>query len=75
MCQFETLIKKVFFILSTKWDFDDELTDEAERENADTLLAFITPIAKAFLTELGFESANHALQIYGGHGYIQEWGM
>ena len=50
-------------------------SDEQEREQADTLLAFITPIAKAFLTELGFESANHGLQVFGGHGYIAEWGM
>ncbi len=46
-----------------------------EKANADTQLAFLTPIAKAFLTEVGFESANHGLQIYGGHGYISEWGM
>ncbi|MBY4677766.1 acyl-CoA dehydrogenase C-terminal domain-containing protein [Marinobacterium arenosum] len=49
--------------------------DPAERAEADGLLAFLTPIAKAFLTELGFESANHGLQVYGGHGYISEWGM
>ncbi|PID50229.1 MAG: acyl-CoA dehydrogenase [Proteobacteria bacterium] len=49
-------------------------SDEA-REYADHLLAFLTPIAKAFLTEVGFESANHGLQVYGGHGYIREWGM
>ena len=33
------------------------------------------PILKAFLTEVGCESASHGLQIYGGHGYIKEWGM
>ncbi len=47
----------------------------AEREHADGLLAFLTPIAKAFLTESGFEAANHGLQVFGGHGYIAEWGM
>ena len=50
-------------------------TDAEEKENADTQLAFLTPIAKAFLTETGFESANLGLQIYGGHGFISEWGM
>jgi hypothetical protein len=35
----------------------------------------MTPIAKAFMTEVGFESANHGVQIYGGHGFIAEWGM
>jgi hypothetical protein len=36
---------------------------------------FLTPIAKAFMTETGFESVNHGLQILGGHGFIAEWGM
>jgi alkylation response protein AidB-like acyl-CoA dehydrogenase len=48
---------------------------EDQRERADAMLAFLTPIAKAFMTEVGFESANLGLQIYGGHGYIAEWGM
>ena len=42
---------------------------------ADELLSFLTPIAKAFLTETGLESANHGVQVYGGHGFIREWGM
>jgi hypothetical protein len=49
--------------------------DEDEKKKADALLAFMTPIAKAFMTEVGFESANHGVQIYGGHGFIAEWGM
>jgi alkylation response protein AidB-like acyl-CoA dehydrogenase len=48
---------------------------EEDRKAADDRLGFITPILKAFLTELGSESANHGLQIFGGHGYIKEWGM
>ncbi|WP_026291966.1 acyl-CoA dehydrogenase C-terminal domain-containing protein [Marinobacterium rhizophilum] len=48
---------------------------EADRSEADALLAFLTPIAKAFLTEVGYEAANHGMQVYGGHGYIAEWGM
>ncbi len=49
-------------------------TDE-ERKIADDKLGFITPILKAFLTELGLEAANHGVQIFGGHGFIKEWGM
>jgi alkylation response protein AidB-like acyl-CoA dehydrogenase len=49
--------------------------DEKLRRKADNRLGFITPILKAFLTELGSESANHGLQIFGGHGFIKEWGM
>ncbi|MEX2962064.1 acyl-CoA dehydrogenase C-terminal domain-containing protein [Microbulbifer sp. TYP-18] len=48
---------------------------EEERAEADQLLAFLTPITKAFLTETGFEAANLGLQCFGGHGYITEWGM
>lgn len=38
-------------------------------------MSFLTPIAKAFLTETGYEAANHGVQVYGGHGFIREWGM
>lgn len=48
---------------------------EEERKAADDRLGFITPILKAFLTELGSESANHGMQVFGGHGFIKEWGM
>lgn len=50
-------------------------TDEAQRVQADTLLGLLTPIVKAFATEVGLESASHALQCFGGHGYIKEWGV
>ncbi len=49
--------------------------DEAERAAAEELLALLTPVVKAFLTDNGFASTNLALQVYGGHGYIREWGM
>ncbi|WP_227430163.1 acyl-CoA dehydrogenase C-terminal domain-containing protein [Psychrobacter sp. I-STPA6b] len=46
-----------------------------EQKFADQMLSLLTPIAKAFLTETGYEAANHGVQVYGGHGYISEWGM
>jgi alkylation response protein AidB-like acyl-CoA dehydrogenase len=49
-------------------------SDEARAE-AEDLLALLTPIAKAFVTETGFEAANLGLQCFGGHGYIWDWGM
>ncbi len=49
--------------------------DEERARQADDLLAFLTPIAKAFMTETGFEAANLGVQVYGGHGFIREWGM
>ncbi|MGB1374085.1 MAG: acyl-CoA dehydrogenase C-terminal domain-containing protein, partial [Aequoribacter sp.] len=48
---------------------------EEQAKQADNLMALLTPIAKAFVTELGFEAANHGVQVLGGHGYIREWGM
>ena len=49
--------------------------DQAAFEEQDDHLGFYTPILKGFLTEMGFEAANHGVQVFGGHGYIQEWGM
>jgi alkylation response protein AidB-like acyl-CoA dehydrogenase len=49
--------------------------NEEQAKQADNLMALLTPIAKAFVTELGFEAANHGVQVLGGHGYIREWGM
>jgi len=49
--------------------------DEAEIADAESKLALLTPIAKAFLTELGLECTSHGVQVFGGHGFIKEWGM
>lgn len=48
---------------------------DAEKAVAEQELALLTPIAKAFMTETGFEAANLGVQVFGGHGYIREWGM
>ncbi|MES3675039.1 acyl-CoA dehydrogenase C-terminal domain-containing protein [Halomonas elongata] len=53
-----------------------ERSDDTEQtERAETLLGLLTPIVKAFLTEVGFEATNEGVQVFGGHGFIQEWGM
>ncbi|ATJ83235.1 acyl-CoA dehydrogenase C-terminal domain-containing protein [Halomonas beimenensis] len=49
--------------------------DVAERDRAEALLGLLTPIVKAFLTEVGFEATNEGVQVFGGHGFIREWGM
>ena len=49
--------------------------DKAKYEHWDDKLGFFTPILKGFLTELGLESANIGMQVFGGHGYIKEHGM
>ncbi|BCD83821.1 acyl-CoA dehydrogenase [Pseudomonas solani] len=49
--------------------------DTAKYEHWDDKLGFLTPILKGCLTELGLESANLGMQVFGGHGYIREHGM
>ena len=59
-------------LLMDKMKYTD---DAALKKRCAGELALLTPIVKAFLTETGFEMANDGLQVYGGHGYINEWGM
>ena len=56
-------------------DISQHGVESSAREDAEEMLSILTPIAKAFMTETGFESTNHALQCFGGHGYIREWGL
>jgi len=49
--------------------------EEKKRQEADDLVALLTPILKAYQTDMGYEVANMMMQVYGGHGYIAEWGM
>ena len=54
------------------------LIDRAHKNSdadADGLISLLTPVVKGFLTDKGFEMAVNAQQVYGGHGYIEEWGM
>ena len=63
------------YFLAQHADIIESSSDEAQKKLSDELLAFLTPIAKAFLTESGNESAKHGVQIFGGHGFIVEHGM
>ncbi len=49
--------------------------DAAERQSADDLLGLMTPVLKGVLTDVGFDNTVRAQQVFGGHGYIAEWGM
>ena len=49
--------------------------DEYEREKASALVALLTPVVKAFLTDIGLESCIAGQQVLGGHGFIREWGQ
>jgi alkylation response protein AidB-like acyl-CoA dehydrogenase len=50
-------------------------THRADDKDADGLVSLLIPVVKGFLTDKGFEAAVNAQQVYGGHGYIEEWGM
>ena len=56
-------------------DLSRKSQDEKEREAADDLVSLLTPVIKGYLTDKGFEAAVNAQQVFGGHGYIREWGM
>lgn len=49
--------------------------DEGAKQLAEAKLALLTPIVKAFLTETAQESTSYGMQVFGGHGFIAEWGM
>ncbi len=49
--------------------------DPKERLTADDFLGLLTPVLKGVLTDKGFENAVKAQQVFGGHGYVGEWGM
>ena len=49
--------------------------DQDERAEAEDLMALLTPIIKAFITDAGYECTNLGMQVFGGHGYISESGM
>ncbi len=61
----------------TALKIDEELSsdDEDARQEAADLVALLTPIIKAFMTDNGWIATSHCMQVFGGHGYIHEWGM
>ncbi|UBV42676.1 acyl-CoA dehydrogenase C-terminal domain-containing protein [Deinococcus taeanensis] len=61
--------------LALSLDTEHHHPDEQARREAADLVALLTPIAKAFMTDNGFAIAVQSQQVYGGHGYIKEWGM
>ena len=67
--------RALIYFAAQQGDLVRMAADEDARKEADEMLSFLTPIAKAFLTEVGYEAANLGMQVYGGHGFISEWGM
>ncbi|MBY6128672.1 acyl-CoA dehydrogenase C-terminal domain-containing protein [Qipengyuania aquimaris] len=56
-------------------DLTHKAQTEEEREEADLLLGLMTPVIKGYGTDKGYEVATNMQQVFGGHGYIEEWGM
>ena len=56
-------------------DLEHAAPSEEERQLAGDLLGLLTPVIKGYGTDKGYDIATNAQQVYGGHGYIAEWGM
>jgi len=63
------------YFVAQQLDIAHRGNSDEEKQKAEQLLALLTPICKGFITEIGCEAAHHGVQVYGGHGYIREWGM
>lgn len=60
---------------SLQVDLSHKAATEEERQQAEDIIGLLTPVIKGYLTDKGFEAAVNAQQVFGGHGYIREWGM
>jgi alkylation response protein AidB-like acyl-CoA dehydrogenase len=58
-----------------KADVAHRSEDAAARQAADDHMGLMTPVIKGVLTDVGFDNAVKAQQMFGGHGYVEEWGM
>jgi len=67
--------RAMLLYLAKQLDISERSPDAEVRSKAEKRLDLLTPIAKGFATEAGCECANHALQCFGGHGYVREWGV
>ncbi|GGY64748.1 acyl-CoA dehydrogenase [Cellvibrio zantedeschiae] len=68
-------MRMMAYFAAKRVDIAQHAATPEKRQMAQDMLSVVTPIAKGFITELGFESASLALQCFGGHGYIKEWGV
>lgn len=56
-------------------DLTHKAQTEEERAEADAMIGLLTPVIKGYGTDKGYEVATNMQQVFGGHGYIEEWGM
>jgi alkylation response protein AidB-like acyl-CoA dehydrogenase len=60
---------------SMQEDLSHKAQTEEERQLSADLMSLLTPVIKGYGTDKGYEVATNSQQLYGGHGYIEEWGM
>ncbi len=68
-------MRSLAYWVGVRIDFEHRHPDAAVRQEAEDMVALMTPVIKAFLTDKGFDNTNIALQTLGGHGYIREYGV
>ena len=67
--------RALVYFVAVELDKAHNHPDEAVRKASDDLVALLTPIVKAFITDNAYIATTHCQQVFGGHGYIREWGM
>lgn len=75
MRSFNEAARAFIYTAALQEDIENNSTDEKRIEQADDFQGLMTPVIKGYLTNVGFDNCVNAQQIYGGHGYIEEWGM
>ncbi len=68
-------MRSLAYWIGIRIDLEHRHPDAAVRQEAEDIIALLTPVLKAFLSDKGFENTNIALQTLGGHGYIKEYGI
>ncbi len=68
-------IRALCLNLAVKGDIAHHSTDEEEKTHAQAIVDLLTPIAKAFSSDMGFKVTEIAVQVFGGYGYISEYGV
>ena len=67
--------RAALYWLALQADIAYQAQDEKDKEKAEDYMALFTPVVKGYFTDRAFAHAVNAQQVYGGHGYIKEWGM
>ncbi len=66
---------RAFYFYTAKWLDIAKLGEGDERKYAEGMVSLLTPVSKAFMTDVALQTAIHGQQVLGGHGYIREWGQ